>query len=200
MEWRLFPEGTIPECATPEWYAGRERAPHVDQRAHRPRLVMAAMMVGAVWQDGFTVSDMGAGDGGLLQLLDGISSDNKWGYDLQPSNIDGAQERGVNVMLGDVLGGEVRWGDVVVVTEMLEHLVDPHGFVANIPDTVSFVVASSPINETDRHHYEFHLWAWDAAGYANLFTGQGWSVVDHRQVGPYQVLCASRGLSLPVEV
>jgi 2-polyprenyl-3-methyl-5-hydroxy-6-metoxy-1,4-benzoquinol methylase len=194
MEWRLFPEGTIPECATPEWYAQRDRAPHVDQRAHRPRLVMAAAMVGSVWEDAFTVSDMGAGDGGLLQLMDGIPGDCKWGYDLQPSNIQGAAERGVNVELGDVLSGDVRWGDVVVVTEMLEHLVDPHGFVATIPESVRFVVASSPVNETDRNHYEFHLWAWDAAGYAALFTDAGWTVVDHRGVGPYQVLLASRGV------
>lgn len=192
MEWRLFPEGTIPECATPEWYAERDRAPHVDQGAHRPRLVLAASMIGSVWQDGFTLSDMGAGDGGLLQLVERIPTDDKWGYDLQPSNIAGAVERGVNVMLGDVLSGDVEWGDVVVVTEMLEHLVDPHGFVASIPDDVSFVVASSPVNETDRNHYEFHLWAWDAWGYAALFTDAGWTVVDHRSVGPYQVLLASR--------
>ena len=192
MEWRLFPEGTVPECATAEWYAERERAPHVDQRAHRPRLVMAAAMIGSVWQDGFTVSDMGAGDGGLLQLLDLIPADQKWGYDLQPSNIAGASERGVNVELGDVLTGEVRWGDVVVVTEMLEHLVDPHGFVASIPESVKYVVASSPVNETDRNHYEFHLWAWDGDGYATLFTDAGWMLVDHRSVGPYQVLLASR--------
>jgi hypothetical protein len=100
----------------------------------------------------------------------------------------------VNVELGDVLSGQVRWGDVVVVTEMLEHLVDPHGFVQNIPNSVRFVVASSPVNETDRNHYEFHLWAWDAAGYAALFTDVGWTVVDHRGVGPYQVLLASRGV------
>lgn len=147
-------------------------------------------MINEIWEPGMSVSDMGAGDGGLLQLLDKV--DSKWGYDLQPTNIAGAKERGVNVMLGDVLGADVSWGDIAVMTEMLEHLLDPHGFVANIPVSVSHVIASSPINETDKSHYEFHLWAWDDRGYAELFTSQGWTITSQLVSGPFQVLRAYR--------
>jgi hypothetical protein len=45
VEWQLFPEGTIPEYTTPEWYAGRERAPHLEQEPHKWRLETAAGFV-----------------------------------------------------------------------------------------------------------------------------------------------------------
>lgn len=195
-EWRLFPEGTIPECTTPAWYAERDRAPHLDEPVHQGRLHLAAEMIGSVaGQHALaTVVDLGAGDGGLLSLLDRSVTYQfiGWGYDLQPTNIAGAAERGVHVELGNVLTDDIAWADIAVATEMLEHLIDPHGFVASIPPEVQAVVASSPWGETGSSHYEFHLWAWDRDGYRALFEGAGWTVVDHRAAGPFQVLAAGR--------
>lgn len=191
MEARLFPEGTVPEWTTPEWYAGRDRAPHVDEELHRPRLLRAASLVRElVAETGARyVVDLGAGDGGLLSLLGDLDA---WGYDLQPSNVVGARERGVLVIQDDVLTDEIEWGDVVVATEMLEHLVDPHGFIAGFPPLVRGVVASSPWTETVDSHYGYHTFCWDMAGYRALFEDLGWHVVDHVQVGMFQVLSAVR--------
>jgi hypothetical protein len=116
IEDRLFPEGTVPEWTKPEWHAKRERAPHVDQPGHRPRLRAAAQMVHLVWEPEMTVVDLGAGDGGLLSLLDRVPVDRKWGYDLTPENVAGAQQRGQNVILGDCVDGVIEWGDVAVAT------------------------------------------------------------------------------------
>jgi 2-polyprenyl-3-methyl-5-hydroxy-6-metoxy-1,4-benzoquinol methylase len=192
IEDRLFPEGTIPEWTKPEWHAKRDRAPHVDQPGHRPRLQVAAQMVHLVWEPEMTVVDLGAGDGGLLSLLDRVPVDRKWGYDLTSGNVAGATQRGQNVILGDCVDGVIEWGDVAVATEMLEHLVDPHGFVRRIADHSRFLVASSPWTETKQAHYEFHTWAWDVAGYAELLESNGWSILSHISVSWFQVVLAER--------
>jgi 2-polyprenyl-3-methyl-5-hydroxy-6-metoxy-1,4-benzoquinol methylase len=198
MEARLFPEGTVPEYCTAEWYAGRDSAPHVDEPLHRPRLELAAEHVRWVARDlGLrSLSDLGAGDGGLLWLLR-QSGLNAWGYDLQQTNCDAAEARGVAVQLRDVLAdASIVFGDIAVTTEMLEHLVDPHAFVRRLLDDWErgprAVVASSPRTETAEAHYEFHTWAWDTDGYRALFEDQGWLVVRHEPRDMFQVLTAVR--------
>ena len=196
-EWRLFPEGTVPECTTPEWYEDRERAPHAEQAAHRPRLEMAARyIVGAVSAHHLSsVSDLGAGDGGLLSLLDDAPIP-LWGYDLSPDAVAGAKERGVDVRLGDAVADldSLELGDLCVATEFLEHLVDPHGWLRQLAGRgPRWLVASSPWVETGDEHYEFHTWAWDTPGYAQLLAGAGWTPVAFQVVGPFQVWLAQHG-------
>lgn len=189
MEARLFPEGTVPEYTRPEWYAGRERAPHVDEALHRPRLELTAAMARAAMRP--TLSDLGAGDGGLLWLLrhDPISC---WGYDLQPSNIAGALERGVYVWPADVLTDDIEYGVISVATEMIEHLLDPHAFVAQVFEHSEVMIASSPHTETADDHYGYHTYCWDVPGYRAMFEGAGWRVELHQTVGMFQVLMAVR--------
>lgn len=193
MEWRFFEEGAVPECTTLAWYASRERAPHLEQEGHRQRLEAAAQLVNeahALWGVA-TVSDMGAGDGGLLSLLNpGIRG---WGFDVLPANVEAARvERAVDVIYADVLTESVRYGDLCVCTEMLEHLIDPHAFVRQIPS--EWVVASSPAYENEASHYEFHTWAWNMGGYAELFSQGGFIVERHFEAGGFQLLRALRRL------
>lgn len=187
MEARLFDEGTIPEYTTAEWYAGRDRAPHLEEGLHRGRLLLCAELVNdSVKRRGVdTVSDMGCGDGGLLSL---VKRARCWGYDLQQTNVDGARERGVDVRLGSALEDDVEWGDLTVCTECLEHLIDPHGFLRRVPSRL--VVASSPVTESAEYHYPFHTWAWDQAGYAALFAQAAYKIVRHELEGMFQVVLA----------
>jgi hypothetical protein len=188
-EWQLFEPGTIPECTTPAWYLDRERAPHLEQGPHRGRLYQTAELVREAQP--LDLVDLGAGDGGLLSLIqDDIQ--HAWGYDLAPANIDGAKERGVDVRLGDVVAGDIEWAELAVATEMLEHLVDPHGFVRRIAERSHWIVASSPWVETDVDHYEFHTWAWDTTGYRALIEQAGFEVVRHRRDGFFQVIMGVR--------
>lgn len=189
-EWQFFEPGTVPEHTTAEWYVDRDRAPHVDEPIHRERLEMAAQFVcDAAHRMGVhTVVDLGAGDGGLLTLLP--ESLIAWGYDLQPSNIEGAAQRGVAVELGNVLDDDITWGDVAVATEMIEHLLDPHAFVRFVRSHAKVCVASSPWTETGESHYAFHTWAWDMYGYRKLFEDAGWYVWAHEKAGMFQVLMA----------
>ena len=189
-EWRLFDEGTVPEYTRPDWYAGREHAPHLEQFGHRDRLMMTATFVAqAAFGAGLTtVVDLGAGDGGLLSLLGpGLTG---WGYDLTPENLDVAKKRGVDVRYGDVVQDDIEWGEIAVCTEMLEHLVDPHAFVRHVAQHTRVLVCSSPWMERAGYHYEYHTWAWDLVGYAALVEQSGFKVQRQRQVNAFQVLLA----------
>lgn len=189
-EWRLFPEGTTPEYTMPEWYATREAAPHLEQEGHRERLMFTASQVAREAMTQPTLVDLGAGDGGLLSLLGPAIK--AWGYDLQPANLLAAKRRGVDVRYGDVLTEDIEWGHIAVATEMLEHLVDPHGFVRRIGEHSQVLVCSSPRFETAQSHYEFHTWAWDFEGYWALVEQGGWKVKRQLACGAFQLIVASR--------
>lgn len=204
MEHKLF-TGDVPHVSTPEYHRDRERAPHLEQEWHRPRLHAAA---GYVLDFGvrhiglspdrepLTVSDLGCGDGGLLSLLKGSPDLGRcWGYDFQPSNEAGWLERGVEAYARDVFGQDwedVMLGDVVVMTEVLEHLADPHRVLRLLRERgAQRLVSSSPHNEHPGNHSDCHAWAWDREGYRTLLETNGWNVVSGREVGLFQVLQAT---------
>lgn len=193
-EWRLFDGGTA-QVSTAEFHRDRDRAPHLEQDGHRYRLFAAAQEIGRL--NPHTVVDLGCGDGGLLSLLlnMGIPC---WGYDFAPNNAAGWVERGVTAELRDVFTTRdvPRWGELVVMTEVLEHLTDPHGVLAWVARHARWVVASSPRWETDATHATEHAWAWDEDGYAALFR-PWWSVVEHHGLGWCQLLSARSRLAFP---
>lgn len=199
MEYKLF-EGATPYVSTFEFHHDRERAPHLEQPVHRPRLERAAEFVREavplVNAKGFsiaTVSDLGCGDGGLLQLLEGFVGVKAWGYDFAPANQGGWKERDVVASALDVFGADsnrVKFGDISICTEVLEHLADPHGVVKWIRLNSRFLIASSPWTETDQSHDGCHAWAWDQEGYRQLLEDGGWTILRHETVGMFQVVLA----------
>lgn len=209
-EYRLFPEGETPYVSTTEFHAHRQRAPHLEQPVHRGRLEKAADFIADAYvhlvnsgQKAVTLSDLGCGDGGLLQLVakaipisDTLGFEfSAWGYDFQPSNEAGWRERGVRAELADVFGEDrdlIDLGDISVTTEVLEHLADPHGAVRWIGQHSRYLVASSPWNETPESHDECHAWAWDQDGYIALIEQGGFIVVRHETLGQFQVILGER--------
>lgn len=189
---------------TPEWYRDRHHAPHLEQGVHRPRMQKVAdLAVSSVVDFHYgSVVDLGAGDGGMLQLIretaeaQKIEPPNMWGYDLMPANADFARyHRGVDIRFQDFDSDDIEWGDLVIVTECLEHLQRPENLVKRIFNNARGVIASSPSRETPQNHDECHAWVFDMDGYRALFRGAGFSVVDHVEVrGGYdfQVLFAAK--------
>lgn len=206
-EYKLFLDGLDPYVSTFEFHEHRERAPHLEQFNHRPRLEFARDLVvdaaNKLCNDGWktvTVSDLGCGDGGLLQLIRQEWRVRSWGYDFQPSNIEGWRQRGVEATALDVFNGDdhpvhaaVELGDVVVMTEVLEHLRDPHTVVKWLADVgrgngrPSYLVCSSPWTENQESHDECHAWAWDQQGYREMLTNAGWTVIATKVTGMFQV-------------
>ncbi|MCI3246289.1 methyltransferase domain-containing protein [Streptomyces spinosisporus] len=200
-EYKLF-EGDTPHVSTAAFHARRERAPHLEQPVHRPRLEMALELIAAAYvrmanegRSEITLSDLGCGDGGLLQTLNGIVGLTAWGYDFQPSNQAGWIERGVQAELADVFGADrdqICLGDIAVATEVLEHVADPRGVVRWIGEHSRYLVASSPWNETPEAHDECHAWAWDQDGYRALIEQGGFTILRHETVGQFQVVLAEQ--------
>lgn len=201
-EYRLF-EGDTPYVSTEAFHYHRDRAPHLEQPTHQPRLFQARdFVVRASENDGgqVSVSDLGCGDGGLLSLLQPLPEVSRcWGYDFQPSNEAGWRERGVKGKVLDVfnytgdLYGEVEFGRVTVMTEVLEHLRDPHGVVAGTTAVSDYLVVSSPHDEHAESHDECHAWAWDMEGYRALVETNGWEILEHVRVDwKFQCLLAVR--------
>jgi hypothetical protein len=194
MEWRLFEEGTVPYVSTAEFHHDRERAPHLEQPVHQERLDLSLDCVRAAenWYAKPTLTDLGAGDGGFLTTV--VPFVGKcWGYDFTPANLAGAKERGVDVRDADFTVDPVELGTIVTMTEVLEHMADPHAFVRSLwVRGVRVLIASSPWVETDVSHDACHAWAWDEAGYREMFEKAGWSVVRQETTSYFQVILARR--------
>jgi hypothetical protein len=199
VEWRLF-TGDVPYVSTFEFHRNRDRAPHLEQEAHVPRLQLAAEFVGdaatRIVQSGgpaATVSDLGCGDGGLLSLVQTHPLiDDAWGYDFTPKNAAAWPERGVRGEEIDFVHDRdrVSLGNITVMTEVLEHLADPHGILRWVAGLSPWLVASSPAFENDVVHDGLHAWAWNVDGYTALVTQAGYEPVRVKLVTSFQVVLA----------
>jgi trans-aconitate methyltransferase len=181
-EWRLFPQYTIPAFTRPAFFARHPWVDPVCQRGHAERTDMVADLVAEVVEayGVETVTDVGCGDGALLQKIHARVPVRAWGYDVGAQNIHVASTlRCVDARLADFTRDELEYGQLVVATEVVEHLVDPRGFIRSLPGAL--LVLSSPFDEDDRTHYEHHAWAWDEAGYAEMVEACGWTVKEQRR-------------------
>ena len=181
--------------STAAFHYNRERAPHLEQPGHRQRLVTTAELIReeATATGARTFTDLGCGDGGLLSLVQG-RFDRAWGYDFQPSNAAGWKERGVEGHLFDAFDVAnrpmVAVGQIVAMTEVLEHLTNPRGVLRWVKGFARSLVCSSPHVETGDSHVEEHAWAWDHAGYRALLEDTGWTVAQWVDSGPFQIVVA----------
>lgn len=180
-EWRLFPEGQVPPFTQPGFFAAHPWVDPAAQRGHAARTDMVADLVADVVADhgAQTVTDLGCGDGALLQKIAQRVQVKAWGYDLGVQNLHVATTlRGVDARHGNLLADDLVYGSLLVATEVVEHLVDPRAFVRGLPG--SLLILSSPYDEDDREHYVHHAWAWDEAGYRDMVADCGWTVLEQR--------------------
>lgn len=203
MEHRLFDPADPPEWLDPEWWRDRPHRDHLgaETGAHVARLKAAerhariAALAAGPDNDAAPVCDLGAGDGALLSLLPASLREKSWGYDVINNDIIYAQrERGVEVRPTANLYEDITWehfelAPVVVLTEVLEHMADPHGFLArlHLRPGVRYVVASSPFQETPDKHEWNHAWCWDTIGYEHMFRAAGFEALSFEPVEWSQV-------------
>ncbi len=175
-----------PHSHDAEWYKDRELADHINQPHHMGRLYNAYSLLEEIMaqEEIKTIADFGCGNGGLMRKIkENFPSVEIWGYDLAPSNVEDALSKGSDVTLKDfVIESDLKYSQVVICTEVLEHLVDPDAFLKKLLDNgVKYVIASSPNYETPTSHEEYHLWVFQGNSYAEMFEQVGWEVVKHEK-------------------
>ena len=200
---------TPQEWSTRAWHDARPGAEHEKELAHRPRLELAATVTAnAVLELGADgVLDVGAGAGGLLVMIAaelarlGLDDVAVGGIEWHAPSRERAAGKGIRLVDGDVTALAVALRlpctdrTVVVATELVEHLENPHGFIRDLyaDERIVGIVISSPHNETARYFSEGHRWAWTDAGYRQLVAAAGWQPAYQAAAGPFQVLYANRG-------
>lgn len=157
-----------------EFHVDREAADHLHEEGHGARIRTVAGLVNALLQEIGTekpLIDYGCGNGGLLSLLEG---DDLLGLDFCRANVKQAHKLGRPVMFVDFTLLPYK-SEVAVLSEVLEHMVDPHGFLKRL-DT-KYLVASVPNGETPEQHYPYHLWGWDMEGFQKVLEDAGYEIM-----------------------
>lgn len=201
MEHRLFDPTNPPAWLDPTWWRDTPNCNHWDHPAgvHRARIEAVANLAVSLFEEGKVGSavDMGAGDGAVLELITKRRGDPEaWGYEIIRDSVRYARDvRHVQVMERDVTGSEpweLAWGDLVICTEMLEHLADPHGWAKTMAENAEWLIASSPWQETPERHEPNHAWCWDRDGYEAMLRQAGWDIQLTYLIEWSQVVVAKR--------
>ena len=79
------------------------------------------------------VTDLGCGDGSMLARLDLPPYIKGWGYELGAGDVEHARSRGLDVRQADILAEPLEYGDLIIASEVLEHLEDPASFLKALP-------------------------------------------------------------------
>lgn len=201
METKLFTE---PRYHDAEFYRDIPMADHWNQPGHGERLRMTFTMIAQVLlrnPDISAVADWGCGNGALLaELARFFPSRHFWGYDLLPANVAHAKQHygfDTAVAFKDfVEESDAKAGQMTILTEVLEHLIDPHGLLRRLKaeQDCRWIVASSPAFETPENAYPFHNWCWDQRGYIELFSGTDWHIYGGQEFAGAQILVARKPL------
>ena len=190
MEHKFFDE---PRCHDTAFYDTRAAADHINQAASALRIHIAAAYAAYIarFHGVRSVGDFGAGTGGLLMLLQGSllpEGLRLYGYDLCPANVAVAQERGLDVVQRDFVNEGVEWPDLLVMTETVEHLVDPHGFLKRIPRG-TWAVFTVPLADDGKRHDKTHLWGWTEKSFPRMCMAAGFDVhIWDEMLDKFQVL------------
>jgi len=212
---RFFDPDKPRDVYSPEFYLNREAADHLYQRPSALRLHLLAGYAAYLmrFERLLTAADFGCGTGGLLLLLSDqlanclmVEGYNTiaatplewpvlWGYDLQPLNVDMAMSRGIDAKVLDfttALDEDITWPELLIMTETLEHLLDPAGFLERIPGGTQ-VLFSVPLLDDGKKHDSTHLWGWTDDSFPRMCEQAGITVARwHELEGKYQMLWGTK--------
>lgn len=183
MIYRFF-DPSQPKFHDREFYQDREAIDHILQPNHRERLLRTlsdVSFVSALDPTCQTLTDLGCGTGGLLNAVRQRHPSFKvQGFDLCPQAVQYAQSiYNLDVSCVDFVNEPVQVGQIVVLAEVLEHLVEPEKLLVSLRPHARWLVVSCPYGENNERHYEYHLWAWDPNDFIQMFLSAGYGFETH---------------------
>ena len=191
MRYKFFDKPKFHDRA---FYDTRAHAPHIDQPNSSLRLHIAEGIISKLirFQNIKSIIELGCGDAGLLsRLASSFPNCTFTGYDLMTTNIEYAPIRtrglkNIKITLQDFTKINIPFYDLCIMTEVLEHLIDPDLIIAKIKSKHLF--CSSPIGEKTPHHDSTHLWGWDKEDFQRLFTASNWRISYYLIGAPIQYI------------
>lgn len=205
-EYRFYPNVDVPPVSTFAFHRDRASVAHFEQQIHKSRFAQIVSDFAGVVRTIYahklveygklSVIDLGCGDGGLLQhIVNYYPHVVPRGYDFQPSNEAAWARRNISSRTR-LMNFVDEWdnipeANVYIITEVLEHLADPHEMVRRIRARNAFIIASSPWGETMMSHDECHAWGWTFTGYHQMMRDAGFTTKYHHAAGPFQVFTGS---------
>lgn len=184
-----------------EFYKDRDPVDHWKQYGlHHERLADALRVMTDQWTSTpESVADFCCGTAGLLAQIKGPRT---WGYDISPTAVAFAKEvYGVNVELADItLQGlipsdvpqqyEIEYPEWLLLTETLEHLLNPFELLTRVRDKgVRYVVASVPSNNGGNGWNDnCHNWAWTGDSFIKTFELCEYKVLHYEVSGISQFI------------
>lgn len=149
---------------------------------HRVRALVTGAIVASLRPG--TVMDPACGDASIVRYANDLSHIAKaYLADISRSNIENlslAIENSVRLADIETAIRDFPRVDVVILTEILEHLEDPNSVLAHAHVKGHALVASSPeMRPGQVDHNPEHLWMFDRDGYRQMLTESGWEVTNY---------------------
>jgi hypothetical protein len=148
-------------------------------RDHQARVLVTAGLI--AWYAPATIIDPACGDASIAKAAYSLHPF-RYGVlaDINPANA----LRQLSLPCGDVytsdalaaleIGSPGAGWDVVILTEILEHLEDPEALLRKARDRGAHLVASSPVEEPSHAKNPEHLWSFGVDGYRDMLVATGW--------------------------
>lgn len=153
---------------------------------HQARTLVTGSLI--AWLKPRTIMDPACGDASIVLAASSLHPvEHMYLADISQPNIDHilrASNR--RLLCTDIFAamGEFPAVDVIVLTEILEHLPDPDHIVALAREKATFLVASSPVMRTGQVDTNpEHLWMFDAEGYREMLEQAGWTIGSFTLIG-----------------
>lgn len=177
MRWRL-----APQLGPSAYQRVRDNSVWRDHEAR-------ALVTGAIaaWTKPETVLDPACGDASIVRALRGLHPLRSVHLsDISAPQMEELQQDPwpeASYLTGDALSivNALDTFDLIILTEILEHLDDPESLLLAARRHASTLVASSPLGEHDFHSHE-HVWGWDREGYQEMLESTGWTPTSYMEL------------------
>lgn len=151
---------------------------------HQARALVTAALI--AWLKPTSVLDPACGDGSIVRIANDLHQiDLVTLADISEPNMDVIEEWAPEIWelgLGDIqtiLGSNRPMADVVVLTEILEHLGDPDAILRLARQKATRLVASSPeMRPGQIDSNPEHLWQFDGQGFEEMLVSAGWTALN----------------------